>query len=113
MRERPGVHVTICGYTHTADRLSLLPETDPDNVLPPHNDEIAKNADWVRFDVDRANALLDEAGHQRGEDGIRRLPNGERWEYDILCVSGWSTRCSKKASTKNSCGNWEPKYRTT
>ncbi len=26
----------------------------------------------------------------RGEDGVRRLPDGEPWRYEILTVSGWS-----------------------
>ena len=35
--------------------------------------------DWVRHDVARANALLDEAGYRRGADGMRRLPDGRPW----------------------------------
>ncbi len=54
------------------------------------NPEIAESGEWVRHDVARANALLDEAGHTRGEDGIRRHPDGSPWEYEILVVSGWS-----------------------
>jgi peptide/nickel transport system substrate-binding protein len=34
--------------------------------------------------------LLDEAGFARGADGIRRLPDGSPWDYEILTVSGWS-----------------------
>jgi peptide/nickel transport system substrate-binding protein len=54
------------------------------------NPEVAASGDWVRYDVVRANALLDEAGHVRGPDGIRRHRDGTPWEYDIYCVSGWS-----------------------
>jgi peptide/nickel transport system substrate-binding protein len=45
---------------------------------------------WVRHDVAAANALLDEAGFRRGADGIRRLPDGRPWQYEILTVAGWS-----------------------
>ena len=30
----------------------------------------------VEFDIDAANAMLDEAGYERGEDGIRTMPGG-------------------------------------
>ncbi len=52
-------------------------------------DVVAEN-DWVLFDVDRANALLDAAGLARGADGIRTLPGGAPMRYDILTVAGWS-----------------------
>jgi peptide/nickel transport system substrate-binding protein len=32
---------------------------------------------YIEYDPERANALLDELGLERGRDGIRRLPNGE------------------------------------
>jgi ABC-type transport system substrate-binding protein len=35
-------------------------------------------------------ALLDAAGFPRGPDGLRRLPDGRPWRYEVLCVSGWS-----------------------
>ena len=54
------------------------------------NPEAVAAGDWVNHDVARANALLDDAGLVRGEDGIRRLPDGERLDYDIITVSGWS-----------------------
>jgi len=46
--------------------------------------------DWVSFDVDRANALLDEAGYAWGEDGFRVDGEGKRLDFEILTVSGWS-----------------------
>ena len=46
---------------------------------------------WSSFDVEQANALLDEAGlGARDEDGTRLLPNGERAEITIE-TSGEST----------------------
>ncbi len=46
--------------------------------------------DWVKFDVQRADALLDSAGLRVGPDGIRRLPDGTPWRAEILVVAGWS-----------------------
>ena len=31
---------------------------------------------WTEFDIDKANAILDEMGLERGSDGIRQLPDG-------------------------------------
>lgn len=46
---------------------------------------------WTAYDVDRANALLDEAGlAARDDDGIRLLPNGQRAEITVES-SGEST----------------------
>jgi peptide/nickel transport system substrate-binding protein len=45
---------------------------------------------WVHYDLDAANALLDEAGLTRGADGIRRGPNNAPLRYEIDVVSGWS-----------------------
>jgi peptide/nickel transport system substrate-binding protein len=46
--------------------------------------------DWVNHDLARAGALLDSAGFPRGADGLRHLPDGKPWKYEILTVSGWS-----------------------
>lgn len=51
---------------------------------------VAAGAGWVTHDVARANAILDSAGFARGADGIRRLPGGKPWRWEVLCVSGWS-----------------------
>ena len=46
---------------------------------------------WADYDVDRANALLDEIGlTERDDDGIRLLPNGELIEI-IVDTAGEST----------------------
>ncbi len=44
----------------------------------------------MRHDTARANALLNQAGYARGPDGVRRLPNGKPWRWEVQCVSGWS-----------------------
>lgn len=45
---------------------------------------------WATFDLKRANALLDEIGLKRGEDGIRLLPDGRPMEL-IVETAGEST----------------------
>lgn len=47
------------------------------------------NVEKITFDVDAANALLDEAGYARGDDGIRIGKNGERFEFTIITYSGF------------------------
>ena len=54
-------------------------------VLPesPYYDE-ALATEWATFDLDKANALLDEIGlSKRDGDGIRLMPNGKRLEIVI------------------------------
>jgi peptide/nickel transport system substrate-binding protein len=54
-------------------------------VLPesPYYDE-ALATEWATFDLDKANALLDEAGlSKRDGDGIRLMPNGKRLEIVV------------------------------
>ncbi len=56
--------------------MSVLPAS------PFYNEENAKA--WAQFDVDQANALLDEAGlNQRDGNGIRLLPDGRPMELVI------------------------------
>ena len=79
------VEVALYRYSRPADATGLS-----DAYTAWRNPEIAAEGDWVQFDIARANALLDEAGHPRGADGIRRTPDGTPWRYEILTVSGWS-----------------------
>jgi peptide/nickel transport system substrate-binding protein len=79
------VDVALYHYSRPADATGLS-----DAYSAWRNPEIAAGADWVRYDVARANALLDEAGFRRGADGVRLLPDGRPWKYEILTVSGWS-----------------------
>lgn len=60
-----------------ADTGPLDRYNDYDNVKP------------IEFDVDAANALLDEAGYTKGSDGIRVSPDGERLSFTILTYSGF------------------------
>jgi peptide/nickel transport system substrate-binding protein len=79
------VDVAVYGYTRPADATGMS-----DSFAAWRNPEIAAAGDWVGKNVPRANRILDEAGFPRGEDGIRRLPDGGKWKYEILVVAGWS-----------------------
>jgi len=79
------VDVALYRYSRPADATGLS-----DAYTAWHAPDVAAKGDWVRYDIDRANSLLDEAGHRRGPDGVRLLPDGKPWRYEILTVSGWS-----------------------
>ncbi len=79
------VDVALHRYSRPADATGL---SDAYAAL---RDTVAVAAgDWVKHDLARANAMLDEAGYARGADGIRRLPDGKPWKYEVFVVSGWS-----------------------
>jgi peptide/nickel transport system substrate-binding protein len=79
------IDVALYRYSRPADATGL---SDAFASWP--SPEIPADRNWVRHDPDRAGMLLDEAGFARGADGIRRLPDGSPWDYEILTVSGWS-----------------------
>jgi len=79
------VEVALYRYSRPADATGLS-----DGYATWRDSAIVAEGDWVHYDVARANELLDEAGFARGEDGVRRLPDGTPLRYEILTVSGWS-----------------------
>jgi len=79
------VDVAVYRYSRPADATGLS-----DAYAAWHREDVAAGGDWVRYDPERANRELDELGFARGADGIRRLPDGSPWDYEILTVSGWS-----------------------
>ncbi|NNE08667.1 MAG: ABC transporter substrate-binding protein [Gemmatimonadetes bacterium] len=79
------VDVAAYRYSRPCDGTALS-----DAYVAWHNEEIGASAEWMKHDPARANELLDAAGFARGEDGIRLLPDGSPWEYQVICVSGWS-----------------------
>jgi peptide/nickel transport system substrate-binding protein len=78
------IEVALYKYSRPADATGLS------DAYAGWRDPEAAAADWVRRDVKRANALLDQAGHPRGKDGFRHLPDGRPWKYEVMAVSGWS-----------------------
>ncbi len=79
------VDVALYRYSRPADATGLS-----DAYSTWRDSAAVASGDWVRHDVARAGALLDEAGFVKGPDGRRRLPDGRLWNYEILTVSGWS-----------------------
>lgn len=80
------VRIAMQGYTREADATGFS-----DLYAHYHDPKVlAEEGDWTKYDVARAEALLDEAGLRRGEDGLRRLPDGRPWKVDLNCVVGWS-----------------------
>jgi len=62
-----------------------LARPSQNTVLPqsPYYDTTVAT-EWTEFDIDKANALLDEAGlGNRDSDGIRLMPNGRRLEIIV------------------------------
>lgn len=78
------VDVALYRYSRPADATGLS------DAYAGWRDPGVAAGDWVRRDVARANALLDEAGLRRGPDGLRRLADGSPWQPEIMAVSGWS-----------------------
>jgi peptide/nickel transport system substrate-binding protein len=79
------VDVAAYRYSRPSDATALT-----DAYAAWRNPEIAAGAAWTRHDIAGANRLLDEAGHRRGKDGMRVLPEGKPWRYEIITVAGWS-----------------------
>ena len=72
-----------------------LGQPSADTVLPksPLFKDEYRNA-WTKYDIEQANALLDAAGlDQRGDDGIRLLPDGRPLQI-IIDTAGESTEQS-------------------
>jgi peptide/nickel transport system substrate-binding protein len=79
------VKVAMYGYTRPSDATAL---SDAHNRW--RSPEAVAAGDWTKFDQAKANALLDEAGLKRGENGMRTLPDNKPMHFDINVVTGWS-----------------------
>lgn len=80
------VDVAAFRYTHPADATGM----SESYAAWRDSTAAAAGAAWVTYDPARAGAILDSLGFTRGADGIRRLPGGKPWRWEVLCVSGWS-----------------------
>ncbi len=78
------VDVAMYGMTRPADATGLT------DGYPAWHDPAAGDAPWVHHDLAAAERLLDEAGCPRGDDGVRRGPDGRALAFDIEVVAGWS-----------------------
>ena len=82
---RKMVEVAMFNYTDPADETGLS-DTYASWRLPREQWKLK----WTSYDPERADSLLREAGFERGPDGYRIDGDGNRLEYDLLVVSGWS-----------------------
>ena len=55
-----------------------------------HPPDIEKKENWVLYNPDLSNRLLDNAGYIKNDKGIRLSPDGTMLSFEIICVSGWS-----------------------
>ncbi len=77
------VAVAMYDYTRPADSSGLS------DAYPSFKaDDASTQGEWVKRDVDAANAALDAAGLTR--DGDTRSATGEAMEYELYVVTGWS-----------------------
>lgn len=79
------VKVAMHDYTRPADATGLT-----DLYKSWRSQEAVKAGTWVHYEPEKAARLLDAAGIQRADDGMRHLANGEPFELDVNCVAGWS-----------------------
>ena len=75
--------IAMFGYTHPADATGLS------DAYASVKDETAAKAEWVTFNVDKANEMLDAAGLTKDGD-VRKTADGKAMEYELNVVSGWS-----------------------
>ena len=55
-----------------------------------HPPDIEKKENWVLYNPELSNRLLDNAGYIKNDKGIRLSPDGTMLSFEIICVSGWS-----------------------
>jgi peptide/nickel transport system substrate-binding protein len=77
--------VALYRYSRPSDATGLS-----DGYAAWHDDTVAAHGAWVHHQPAEAARMLDEAGYRLNADGVRCLPDGTPWRYEILCVSGWS-----------------------
>ncbi len=79
------VKIAVHGYTRPAYANGLS------EAYKRWNDaDVMANNDWVRFDLAKAGALLDEVGYKLGPAGVRQTPEGEPLQFELAVVAGWS-----------------------
>lgn len=77
--------IGMTGYTEPADCTGLSGAYENWK-----SDEVLADCDWTEYNVDAANALLDEAGYAKGADGMRTMEDGSPFAFDISVGSASS-----------------------
>ncbi|HEX2045172.1 MAG TPA: ABC transporter substrate-binding protein [Gaiellaceae bacterium] len=57
-------------------------------VAPQTGEWMNPEIEPLPYDIERANQILDEAGYERGPDGVRRDDEGERMAYEVITPTG-------------------------
>lgn len=64
--------------------------------LPPRFDSWRNKAaegaqdEWLAYDIDKANKLLDDAGYKKDGEGFRTTPSGKPIAFPIIVPNGWT-----------------------
>lgn len=64
--------------------------------LPPRFDTWRNKAaegaqdEWLAYDIDKANKLLDDAGYKKDGEGFRATPSGKPITFPIIVPNGWT-----------------------
>lgn len=81
--------VQVAGFGYPVENLHA-------SGLPPrfeawrNKDAEGDRDQWMIYDVEKANQLLDEAGYKKGADGLRTTPKGEPLAFTIIIPNGWT-----------------------
>lgn len=75
--------VAMQDYVEPAHPTALPIPTFEDAIDPEFKDEA------FEMNVDEANKILDDAGYEKGGDGIRVAPNGEKLDFTVELPSDW------------------------
>jgi peptide/nickel transport system substrate-binding protein len=80
---------------HAIDRQEIADVVHAGYAKPVASIVAPITGDWMNpdlepeaFDIDLANQLLDEAGYERGSDGVRRDDEGEKMAYELITPTG-------------------------
>ncbi|CCM78624.1 ABC transporter substrate-binding protein [Rhizobium mesoamericanum] len=46
--------------------------------------------EWMAYDVDKANKILDDSGYNKGADNFRTTPGGQPIAFTIIIPNGWT-----------------------
>ncbi|WNG50318.1 ABC transporter substrate-binding protein [Archangium minus] len=79
------VKVAMYGYTRPSDATALSDTHDRWR-----NPQAVQAGDWTKLNIEKANAMLDEAGYKKGADGVRVGPDKKPLRFDVNVVTGWT-----------------------
>jgi peptide/nickel transport system substrate-binding protein len=80
---------------HAMDRQEIADVVYRGNAKPVASIVAPVSGEWMNpnlkpeeFDIELANQMLDDAGYERGSDGIRRDKEGEKMAYEVITPTG-------------------------